>query len=56
MILEVLSGGQVIGRVEPEAFRACEGVPRSLSLPEAVSRWNAWKADLGDPERVRIAL
>lgn len=55
-ILVVKSNGQEIGKVTPDQFRKNEGVPSTMFLQEAVQKWNNWKAEIGEPERVEIQI
>lgn len=55
--IRVTSNGQTIGHLTPAQFReASRGAPMRASLPELVERFNAWKAENGEPERVAVVL
>ena len=56
IMIEVLSDGKVIGTITPDAFRQAAGAPKMMFLEEAVERFNAWKEEIGEPERVRISI
>lgn len=52
--VEISSNGQPIGRLSCDVFREGADAPRSMSLPEVVERWNAWKAEINEPERAKL--
>jgi redox-regulated HSP33 family molecular chaperone len=54
--LIVKSRGIKIGKLTPEQFRSSEQVPSSMFLQEAVQKWNDWKAEIGEPERISIEI
>ena len=56
LIVEVLSGGQVIGRCTPAEFSAAASVPASMFLAAAIERFNEWKSAIGEPERAKLQL
>lgn len=56
LMVEVLSGREVIGRLMPAEFRAAAAVPSRMFLEPAIESFNAWKTRIGEPERVRLQL
>lgn len=57
LLVRVTSNGEVIGHITPAQFRAeSHGAPSTAFLPELVTRFNTWKQEIGEPERVEVIL
>lgn len=54
--LIVKSNGTKIGEITPDQFRRAEDVPATMFLQTAIQKWNDWKAEIGEPERIEISL
>lgn len=56
IMIRVLSGGKQIGTMTPDEFRVAAKAPRSMFLGDVIKRFNEWKAEQGEPERVEQFL
>lgn len=56
LVVRITSNSFIIGHLSCESFRAGIDAPKSVSLKEAVDRWNEFKRSLGKPERASIVL
>lgn len=52
----VESGGTRIGSMSADEFVKAAKCPRTMFLDTCVSEFNAWKARIGEPERVRVEM
>jgi hypothetical protein len=56
LMVEVSSGAEKIGRIEPAAFLSAAQAPSTMFLASAVEQFNARKEQLGEPERAAVVL
>ena len=55
--IRVTSNGEVIGHLTTEQFRAAQyGAPMRASLSALVAKFNEWKVNIAEPERVELVL
>ena len=56
LLIQVTSNGQKIGKLDPTEFMKAVGAPSRMFLAEIVEKFNAHKAQMGEPERVSVVL